>query len=160
MKTLLSAIIFISAFNASARSLYPEEFVKLPSSSYKLIITKNIKMTDKRSKIIFHNGEIVKSIPKEKNVFFCELTNARPDGTKISLEKDNVFRFDNEDGFYWKHFVTGRIWRQRMFFRDNDDVQYFNCNDTASYQNNVTSDGVTYANIKKAVGDYLKIILE
>lgn len=160
MKILLSSIIFISAFNASARTLYPEEFVKLPSKSYKLIITKNIKMTDKRSKIIFHNGDIIKYIPKEKNVFYCELSNARQDGTKISLEKGNVFRFDKENGFYWKHYVTGRIWRERMFFRDNDDVQYFSCNDTAAFQNDIASDGVIYENIKKAVGSYLNIILD
>lgn len=160
MKTLLSALLLLSAISGYARELYPEELVKTPSKEYRVTILKNIKMTDKRSKLLFYQGKIVKTLPKRKSLFFCELSNARADGTKIALEKGNVFRFSDNDGFYWKHFVTGRIWRKRMFILDNDDVQYFSCNDTAAYQNDIESDGVIYKNIKKAVGSYLKITLE
>lgn len=160
MKILLSAIILLSATISFARDLYPEELVKTPSKSYRLTILKNIIMTDKRSKIIFYKGKIVKTLPKTKDLFFCELSNARNDGTHISLEKGNVFRFSEDEGFNWKHFVTGRIWRKRMFIWDNDDVQYFECNDTAAFLNDISSEGVIYQNIKKAVGRYLKITLE
>lgn len=160
MKTLISTILLLSTTTALARGLYPEEFVKLPSQSYRITILKDIRMSDKRSKIVFYKGKIVKNLPKEKGLFFCELTNARRDGSKISLEKGNVFRFSNSDGSYWKHFVNGRIWRKRMFFWDNDDVQYFSCNDTSSYLDDVESDGVIYKNIKNAVGSYLKITLD
>lgn len=160
MKILLSLLFILSASSASARTLYPEEFVKLPSQAYRLTILKNIKTNDSRTKVLFLNGKIVKKLPKTKNLFFCELTNGRSDGTKISLEKGNIFRFSKSDGQYWKHFVSGRIWRKRMFLWDNDDVQYFSCNDTSSFQNDIESDGVVYSNIKKAVGSYLKITLE
>lgn len=160
MKTILSAIMLLSTSMGFARDLYPEELIKTPSKDYRLIILKNINMKDKRSKIVFYKGKIVKNLPNLKDVLFCELKNARIDGTKITLEKGNVFRFSSDEGFNWKHFVTGRIWRKRMFFWDNDDVQYFNCSDTNAFQNNIPSDGVIYKNIKKAVGGYLKITLE
>lgn len=159
MKILLSLTILLSALSVNARALYPEEFIKLPSKSYKIEILKDIKMTDRRSRIFFYKGKIVKQLPKNSHLFFCELTNARNKATKISLEKGNLFRFSAEDGSFWKHFVSGRIWRKRMFIWDNDDVQYFSCNDTTAYQNNVQSDGVVYKNIKKSVGNYLKITI-
>ena len=158
MKNLiLLSLCSLITLVAQGRELYPEELVKLPSKSYTLILKKDIKVQDKRSAIIFYKGKIVKKLPIEDDLFYCELKNNRTDGTQISLEKDNLFRFSDDDGFYWEHFMTGRIWRKRYFMWDNDDVQSFSCNDTAAFHSKAPSKGVVYGNIKKAVGNYLKI---
>jgi hypothetical protein len=157
-KITLLALSFLS-LSAFARELYPEENVLLPSKAYKIEILKDIKMTDRRDRIIFVNGNIVTNVPKVKNLFYCELSNARSDGEIISVKKGAIFRFSDSEGFNWEHYVTGRIWRQRYMFYDNDLVQSFSCDDTVAYFHEIPSEGVIYKNIKKAVGRYLRITI-
>lgn len=159
MKSIFFIITLIFTTSSFARDLYPEEYLKLPSDSYQLVINKSIKMTDTRKRIIFYKGKIVKTLPVKSNIFFCELTNMRSKKEKIQIDAGTSFFFDNKDGSMWKHFVTGRIWLKRLFIKDNGPVQYFSCNDTDAFQNDYDSSGVSYHNIKGAVGSYLEIIL-
>ncbi len=103
-----------------------------------------------------YSEEFVK-LPIAKDLFFCQLKNIRNDGKKISLKPNALFRFSDEDGFYWEHFLTGRIWQKKLIIWDNGKVQNFSCNDTAAFHNEIPSKGVTYRHIKEAVGSYLEI---
>ncbi len=159
MKKISLLVLSLLSLSAFSRELYPEENVLLPSKTYKIEVLKDIQMTDRRDRIIFVNGKIVSNAPKVKNLFYCELSNARSDGRIITVKKGSIFRFSDSEGFNWDHYLTGRIWRQRYFIYDNDLVQYFSCDDTVAYLNEVPSEGVIYKNIKKAVGRYLKITI-
>ncbi len=159
MKKFTLLALSLLSLSAFARELYPEENVLLPSKAYKIEILKDIKMTDRRERVIFVNGNIVSNVPKVKNLFYCELSNARSDGRIITVNKGAIFRFSDSEGFNWDHYVTGRIWRQRYFIYDNDLVQYFSCDDTLAYTHGIPSEDVIYKNIKKAVGRYLKITI-
>ena len=157
MKKITFVALSLLSLSAFARELYPEENVLLPSKAYKIEILKDIKMTDRRERVIFVDGNIVTNVPKVKNLFYCELSNARSDGKVISVIKGAIFRFSDSEGFNWEHYVTGRIWRQRYMIYDNDLVQSFSCDDTVAYSHEIPSEGVIYKNIKKAVGRYLRI---
>ena len=157
MKTLLLIATLFTSFSSLARDLYPDEILMLPSSEYQMTLLKDLKMTDKRTSVLFVNGKVVNALPKNDDVFFCELTNARGGETQITLEQGNQFVFSADDGTAWERFLHSRIWRKRAFVLDNDDVQYFSCNDTAAFTNDTMIVPLNYKMIKSAVGSFLKI---
>jgi hypothetical protein len=158
MKTLIFIICCLS-LSAFSRELYPEEQLVLPSDDYKLILNLDITMPDTRKEIHFYKGKIVKQPPKSPDLFYCTLSNARSGSEVIKLKKGSYYKFSNEDGFAWENYFTGRIWRKWYFMWDNDDVQYFACNNLAIFHSTPEGkkDPITYAKIKSAVGRYLTL---